>query len=161
MVPAPDENHPVRRRPFPNETRRSHNRPVLLLATVCSQNRKRIFDRKSSSDSVVASWKAHGDWIVGRYVFMPDHIHFFCSPGDQTEPRLDVWMKKWKAQASRNWSAPSEQPIWQTGHWDRQLRGHEHYDERWEYVRQNPVRAGLCASPEEWPWQGEIHRLVW
>jgi putative transposase len=51
--------------------------------------------------------------------------------------------------------------IWQRGHWDRQMRGREHYDDRWEYVRQNPVRAGLLRSPDQWPWQGEIRRLSW
>jgi REP element-mobilizing transposase RayT len=91
---------------------------------------------------------------------MPDHIHFFCAPGEIPQPSLETWMRKWKARASRVWPDATEQPIWQRGHWDRQLRDREHYDERWEYVRQNPVRAGLCESADEWPWQGELERLV-
>jgi REP element-mobilizing transposase RayT len=111
-------------------------------------------------DAVVSAWRADRQWIVGRYVFLPDHIHFFCAPGGIVQPDLDLWMRKWKARVSRVWPVAAEQPIWQRGHWDRQLRSREHYDERWEYVRQNPVRAGLCASAGDWPWQGEMERLV-
>ncbi len=33
-----------------------------------------------------------------------------------------------------------------------QVRDDEHLVETCAYVRANPVRAGLCSSPEEWPW---------
>lgn len=45
--------------------------------------------------------------------------------------------------------------------WDRQLRHGEHYGERWEYVRQNPVRAGFVKNADDWTWQGEMHELRW
>jgi hypothetical protein len=47
-------------------------------------------------------------------------------------------------------------PRWQEGFFDHVLRSAESYAQKWEYVRMNPVRAGLCASPEQWPYQGEI-----
>jgi hypothetical protein len=42
---------------------------------------------------------------------------------------------------------------------DHLIRHSESYAEKWEYVRQNPVRARLVKDPDEWPWQGEIVRL--
>jgi hypothetical protein len=50
-------------------------------------------------------------------------------------------------------------PIWQNDTFDHILRGVESYEAKWEYVRMNPVRAGLCAKAEDWPWKGEIARL--
>jgi hypothetical protein len=50
---------------------------------------------------------------------------------------------------------------WQPDCWDTQLRSGEHYHEKWEYVRQNPMRAGLANVPEDWPWQGELNVLGW
>jgi hypothetical protein len=50
---------------------------------------------------------------------------------------------------------------WQPNCWDTQMRSVEHFRERWEYVRQNPVRAGLVARPDDWPWQGEMHVVGW
>ena len=50
---------------------------------------------------------------------------------------------------------------WQSDCWDTQMRGGEHYHEKWEYVRQNPVRKGVVARAEDWPWQGELNVLRW
>lgn len=41
------------------------------------------------------------------------------------------------------------------------MRSAESYDAKWEYVRANPVRAGLVADPDDWPYQGEISILPW
>ena len=47
-------------------------------------------------------------------------------------------------------------PLWQAGFFDHLLRSSESYAEKWEYVRQNPVRAGLVAHWDDWSYQGEI-----
>jgi hypothetical protein len=47
--------------------------------------------------------------------------------------------------------------FWQPGFFDHLLRHDESYAEKWDYVWRNPVRAGLVAKPEDWPYQGEIH----
>lgn len=49
-----------------------------------------------------------------------------------------------------------QKPHWQEGFFDHVLRNSESYSQKWEYVRMNPVRAGLCKKPEDWPYQGEI-----
>jgi len=53
-----------------------------------------------------------------------------------------------------------QKPHWQEGFFDHVLRSAESYAQKWEYVRMNPVRAGLCQKPEEWPYQGEIVRIM-
>ena len=50
---------------------------------------------------------------------------------------------------------------WQAGFFDHVLRNGESYGEKWNYVRMNPVRAGLVEQVEEWPYSGEIHVLRW
>jgi REP element-mobilizing transposase RayT len=72
---------------------------------------------------------------------------------------MSEWIKHWKSWASARWPNPGEQPVWQSNYWDRQLRSEEHYQTRWRYIRNNPVRHGLVARPEEWPFQGEPTRL--
>jgi hypothetical protein len=39
---------------------------------------------------------------------------------------------------------------------DHVLRTNESYSQTWNYVRENPVRAGLVESAADWPYQGEI-----
>jgi hypothetical protein len=50
---------------------------------------------------------------------------------------------------------------WQPDCWDTQIRDGEHYHERWDYIRQNPVRKGLVRTGEDWPWQGALNVLDW
>ena len=50
-------------------------------------------------------------------------------------------------------------PHWQKGFFDHILRASESYSQKWLYVAENPVRAGLVKNRTEWPWQGEIHPL--
>ena len=52
-------------------------------------------------------------------------------------------------------------PLFQRDCWDRQLRSGESYNEKWQYVRNNPVRKGLVAQADDWPYQGVITPLVW
>lgn len=51
--------------------------------------------------------------------------------------------------------------FWQKNYWDTQLRQHDSYEQKWEYVRNNPVCAGLTVKPHDWPYQGELTILRW
>ena len=80
-------------------------------------------------------------------------------PAEIPERPLAQWVRYWKTLTSRRWPRRQEHPVWQLDFWDTQLRRATHYDEKWDYVRQNPVRAGLVTEPEEWPYQGELYEL--
>src|SRR6059058_282346 len=99
--------------------------------------------------------------VSGRYVIMLDHLHLFCAPTEHDSLPITNWITLWKSYATRRWPNPGELPIWQRHFWDRQLRRSESYDEKWNYVVENPVRAGLVARSEDWPCQGEINVLQW
>lgn len=74
---------------------------------------------------------------------------------------LKPWVRFWKSHVAKNWIDPAQLPIWQRDFWDTQLRRGESYDEKWQYVLENPVRAGLVKHSEEWPFQGELNTLYW
>ena len=40
---------------------------------------------------------------------------------------------------------------WQHGFFDHRLRNDESYGQKAEYIRQNPVRAGLVKAAGDWP----------
>jgi REP element-mobilizing transposase RayT len=52
-------------------------------------------------------------------------------------------------------------PHWQKGFFDHVLRGEESYTQKWNYVRDNPVRAGLVKEWRDWPYLGEIFDLTY
>jgi REP element-mobilizing transposase RayT len=96
---------------------------------------------------------------VGRYVMMPDHIHLFVHL-PPTEVTLQRWIRMLRTVLGKELLRNGVQkPHWQEGFFDHVLRSGESYAQKWEYVRLNSVRAGLCTQPEEWPYQGEIVAL--
>jgi len=45
--------------------------------------------------------------------------------------------------------------MWQEGYFDRRLREDERGEQlsaKMNYIRENPVAAGLCAQAKDWPW---------
>jgi REP element-mobilizing transposase RayT len=136
------------------------NQVVIVFVTVNAHQRKPILAKTDAANVILSTWKQADTWRVGRYVIMPDHIHFFCAPRDLSVS-LRCWMKFWKSQVSLRWPRPDEQPVWQLDFWDTQLRRGESYSEKWDYVWRNPVRKGLATRPEDWPYAGESNVLVW
>ena len=50
-------------------------------------------------------------------------------------------------------------PLWEKEFFDHLIRSGESYSEKWEYVLQNPCRAGLVADADDWPHMGHIHYI--
>jgi REP-associated tyrosine transposase len=87
---------------------------------------------------------------------MPDHIHMFARFGPSS-PNLSMWIKSLKNSLSKRLRQLGVlSPHWQKDFVDHVLRSEESYSAKWEYVRQNPVRAGLVKNADEWEFQGEI-----
>jgi len=96
---------------------------------------------------------------VGRYVIMPDHVHLFVFLPPEGLP-LARWVQSLKSCLGKVLlRCGIDKPHWQEGFFDHVLRSSESYAQKWEYVRQNPVRAGLVATSEEWPYQGEVESI--
>jgi REP-associated tyrosine transposase len=134
-----------------------HYDPPLYFVTFNTHNRRKLLATSSVHDALVHF--AHEGELrgigLGRYVIMPDHVHLFV------RGNLDFSLRQWMRILKRGLSQaiPSRPPHWQQSFFDHLIRHSESYSEKWEYVRQNPVRAGLVTHADEWPWQGEIVRL--
>lgn len=68
-------------------------------------------------------------------------------------------MRFWKSDFAKSEAVAAYRPVWQSGHWDRQMRSLKDYDEKWEYVFANPVRAGLVEQANDWPYQGVVEPI--
>jgi REP element-mobilizing transposase RayT len=94
---------------------------------------------------------------VGRYVIMPDHVHLFVRGPDNFQ--LGRWVGMLKQALAKHIALRATSPIWQRGFFDHVLRHDESYGNKWNYVRENPVRAELVSNPDEWPYSGEVVRI--
>ncbi len=134
--------------------------PVYYL-TVCTDERRAILSNHDIHESFVRFARNAKDRqvFVGRYVIMPDHVHLFAAFTAQS-PSLSMWIKSWKNALSKGLSQMNiPPPHWEKGFFDHVLRSADSYEQKWLYVCENPVRAGLVNRWEDWPYQGEIHPL--
>ena len=136
--------------------------PVYFV-TACTENRRALLANHETHDvfrQFCTNAREHGV-LVGRYVLMPDHLHFFvCNPPGAVG--LSIWMKSLKNTLSKHWRTSGiEAPHWQKGFFDHLIRSGESHAEKWKYVRENPVRAGLVTRAEVWPYGGAIQPDSW
>jgi REP element-mobilizing transposase RayT len=88
---------------------------------------------------------------------MPDHVHLLLTP--LSDDNGNAYSLIEVLQAIKGVSAHSVNralgrsgPVWQDESFDHVLRSDESFDEKLEYLRQNPVRRGLVAKPEDYRW---------
>lgn len=146
----------------------------IYFVTTCTLERRSILARTEVAAILLEEWRhaqnRHG-WAIGRYVIMPDHVHFFCR-AELHAKRLSIFLQRWKEWTSKR--IARELPVagigdpgrrhgarlWQEEFFDHVLRSGESYREKWDYVKENPVRAALVERSDDWPWQGEIESLM-
>ena len=133
--------------------------PTIVFVTVTTQNRERWAAQEIVRQTLLKAWSQAEAWVVGKYLLMPDHLYFFCAPGNPEGLTLNRWMNFWKGRFTRESTSPGWE--WQSLHWDHRLRSDESYEAKWQYVVDNPVGAGLAANSGDWEWQGEVKSLVW
>src|SRR5271166_3322549 len=96
----------------------SIERPIYFI-TFCVAKRRPLLDNNDAFVVLRSEWEAAPSrygWSVGRYVVMPDHVHFFCV-NDETEDAKSLsdfvgGFKQWTAKAIlRGLGQPA--PLWQ------------------------------------------------
>ncbi|HET9838000.1 MAG TPA: transposase [Candidatus Angelobacter sp.] len=93
-------------------------------------------------------------------VVMPDHVHMIFMPlenekGETFSFEEIVGAIKGASVHSINKALKRSGTLWQDESFDHVIRHAESLEQKIEYVRQNPVRRGLVAKPEDYPWLWE------
>jgi len=134
----------------------------VYFLTICVAGRRRVLANTQAFGVLRAELEAARErygWAVGRFVVMPDHLHFFCASDQEPESaslsRFVGGFKQWTAKQILR-AAGLPPPLWQKQFFDHLLRSSESYESKWRYVCENPVRAGLVEAVEDWPYGGEI-----
>jgi len=136
----------------------------MYLVTACCARRCKVFVL-AETVRVGAECLEHiakrQAWKILKVCFMPDHAHLLLSPMKEREQSLSDFMRAWKScVVLRLRQIGMAANVWQREFYDRLLRSDEKVEEKWEYVRQNPVRAGLCREPEEYPFSGTTEEII-
>jgi len=102
-------------------------------------------------------WENEKRVALHAAVVMPDHVHLLLTPlrdGTGSPYPLSHVLKLIKGVSARriNQLLGSSGPVWQEESFDHVLRSEESFEEKLEYLRQNPVRKGLAQKPEDYRW---------
>jgi REP element-mobilizing transposase RayT len=151
MIPDPDDDPHARRlrggrmsAPF-----------QAYFVTKCTEARRPILAVPAAAEIAIESLahtRQQGRIKLLAFVVMPDHYHavFSLLPGHDLS---DLMRRIGSYTANRiRRTLDLDHPVWQPdGFFDRACRHDKEVYDAVEYVHDNPVRKGLIAVPEEWP----------
>jgi putative transposase len=116
--------------------------------------RRRVYlDRDDGLRFLAPLWRAVDRWELETHALclMPNHYHLVVaclrdSLSQATQRVNGIYAETFNAKYRRNGHLWGDRfALWQ-------VRDEEHLAATCNYVRQNPVRAGLVQTAAEWPW---------
>jgi putative DNA methylase len=83
---------------------------------------------------------------------MPNHVHSLMTRFEAYE-LSDILhsLKSFTAHEANNLLSRNGQ-FWIEDYFDRYIRNQEHFEKTVNYIENNPVKAGLCLEPGDWPY---------
>jgi REP element-mobilizing transposase RayT len=104
-------------------------------------------------------------YLLGPWVVMPNHAHLILTPkrDEHGEPiRLSRILQHLKGASAIeiNRALKRSGRLWQREYFDRVIRSLTDFNRKARYIEHNPVKAGLCEKPEDWPWSSASRHLA-
>ena len=97
-------------------------------------------------------------YSLTAWVIMPNHIHFLATPLENIElSAIAHAIKSYTAHEANKLLGRSGQ-FWQHEPFDRYIRNRKHFVNVIQYIENNPVKAGLCAKPQDWRFSSAFYR---
>ena len=125
----------------------------VCAITIAVRDRARVFADPTVAASVVAVLREHAERTgvsIHAFCVMPDHVHLVAGPSARCD--LITFVGQFKNLAQRAaWARGVKGRFWQPGFWDHFVRRDEDLRRVIEYVLDNPVRAGLVAVRDDYP----------
>jgi len=154
--PSPEPRAPAnpRRSAFSGRSqfRRYLEENRAYLISTNTESRRPLFFNPRLCEIVIgnlAFYRERGALSLHAYVVMPDHLHLVITPRRVELPDVMRNIKSYCAKQIRELTR-TEGPVWRSRFHDRAIRNETQYRQAIEYVHQNPVKAGLVQSEEDY-----------
>ena len=125
-----------------------------------------VLENQVLAGMIVDNWRRYSAdrYDLLEWVVMPNHVHVLIRPRDGFA--LPKIVQAWKGYSGKKIAeylrlrrTEHNLPrIWHREYWDRFIRDARHFQNAVDYIHQNPVKAGLVASPKDWPWSSASPR---
>jgi putative transposase len=137
----------------------------------------RVLEQRLLAQTVVDAMRYFADerYDLFAYVVMPSHYHWIFQPRDEwiknfddddRSPRERIMYSLNRFTSNRcNEALDRTGTFWQNESYDHWIRDVDELDRIIRYVEENPVKAGLVKSPDDWPfssaWLRKALGLKW
>ncbi len=102
--------------------------------------------------SAFREYESRSIWQVHSFVVMPNHLHWFFTPVGQGMIESVRNFKRYTARQVNQCLGTVGKRFWQSEWFDHWSRSPLEDDKIITYIRNNPVKAGLVARAEDWPY---------
>jgi putative transposase len=136
----------------------AYNGLYRYFLTYCTFQRRPTFTRSLVVDRTLEQFQRTAGqqaFEILAYCFMPDHVHLLVE-GTMETSDLRRFSKLAKQCSGAAYARENHHPLWQEGYYDRVLRDGENIKNIARYLLNNPIRAGLAASPADYPYLGSV-----
>ena len=96
-------------------------------------------------------YREKGEYMVHRYVIMPDHLHVILTPGPSTTLERAAQLIKGGSSYDIGRAFQARFPVWQPGFTQHLIRDHADYQSHVRYIDANPIKKGLAERSEAYP----------
>ena len=129
---------------------------VYFITWRCQKGRCLSCEERTVTLSAIRYWDTN-KWTVYAAVVLPDHVHVLAQPLPKQEGgvyNLTEILHSVKSFSSQkiNQQRGDQGSLWQTESFDRIVRDEAEFLEKWQYIRNNPIKIDLAQSSEEYPW---------
>jgi len=95
--------------------------------------------------------EANGQYELGAWVLMSNHVHVVLRPQFDLS-KVISGIKARSARDANRLLGHAGRPFWARDYFDRWIRDRDEERRITRYIEENPVKAGLCRAPHDWPW---------
>jgi len=126
----------------------------VVYTTTVTRGRIPVFNNPEYAETVVSAilYVHRSGWAeVYAFVVMPNHMHILFLPKKKTDSEVMMSIKGYTARTV-NEKRGTRGPLWQDRFHKLGIESRKFMEQKIKYTEENPVRAGLCLRPEDWPW---------
>jgi putative transposase len=126
----------------------------IFFATTRTSMGKRLLQSERNANiliDVLRSLVAEHRFRLHDFVIMPDHVHLLIEVSSEMtiEKALQYIKGRFSHRLSHDFGYNGE--VWQRGFAEEQIMNKQSLETHRAYIAENPIKAGLAASTEEYP----------
>lgn len=95
-------------------------------------------------------------FLIIQFSIMNNHIHLIIRPLKESLSKIMQWINSVFAMRFNKLTGRCGH-VWKCRFWSSIIEKIEQFKKVYQYISDNPVKAGMASSPEEYPYCGEYH----